>query len=387
MKNISFDFSTSGRIIFGRDSLAKLSGLLESLGKNALIVKGKEYPDPKALYKLLAGADKTRTIFIVAEEPNAETIQEAVRVGRKNKCDFVIGFGGGAPVDAGKAVSALLNNSGELMDYLEVVGKGQPLEQRGVPYIAIPTTAGTGSEVTRNAVIAIPEKKIKVSMRDAYLLPTVSIVDPELTCSVPPAVTASTGMDAFTQVIEPYVTKISNPMVDMFCREAIPMAAKNLLEVYKNGADLVAREKMSFVSLLGGLSLANAKLGAVHGFAGPIGGMFKAPHGMICAALLPAVLKVNADLISRSAADHQKLSRFREIARWMTGSEKASIQDGIAWIANLADAMHIPGLADFGISKENFPSIIAKAKQSSSMKGNPVTLSEDQMGIILEMSL
>lgn len=385
--NKKFEFSTAGRIIFGAGQIKTVAEIAPGLGNHALIVKGEQHPDPAELYTILEKINVSKTIFIVPHEPDLDLLLQAVNLGRKHRCDFVIGFGGGAPIDTGKAVAALLNNDGDVLDYLEVVGKGLPLQKSALPYVAIPTTAGTGSEVTRNAVIAIPEKRVKVSMRSAFLLPRVAIVDPELTYSVPPAITASTGMDAFTQVIEPYVTKVTNPMVDMLCRYAIPLAAKSLFRAYSEGSDAAARENIAYVSLLGGLSLANAKLGAVHGFAGPIGGMFNAPHGAICAALLPATLSVNAELLSLSDQNEEKTLRFQEIARWVTGKENAAIQDGVRWITNLAASMHIPGLAAFGISEKDFPEIIEKSQQSSSMKGNPITLTPAQMERILSMSM
>jgi alcohol dehydrogenase class IV len=236
-------------------------------------------------------------------------------------------------------------------------------------------------------VIAIPEKHVKVSMRSAYMIPRVSIIDPELMLSIPPAITASTGMDALTQVIEPYVSNSPNPMVDMFCQNGISLAAQSLLAAYIDGKNLKARENMAFASLLGGLSLANGKLGAVHGFAGPIGGMFNASHGVICAALLPAVMKVNAEIVAKSTESQTKLDRFRNVACWLTGDEKASIQDGVNWILDLASALHIPGLSSLGISEADFPAIIENAQASSSMKGNPVVLTPAQMEQILATSM
>jgi alcohol dehydrogenase class IV len=267
-----------------------------------------------------------------------------------------------------------------------VVGKGKPLKKPSKPYIAIPTTAGTGSEVTRNAVISVPEKKVKVSMRNAYLLPEVAIIDPELTYGVPKTITAATGMDAFTQVIEPYVSRYSNILVDMFCKDAIPKGASYLLRAWENGNDHEARENISWVSLMGGLALANAKLGAVHGFAGPIGGMFHAPHGAVCAALLPSVMLVNAEALSNRGNDYEKISRFENIARWVTGVENATIEEGVEWIASLCKNMKIPRLSELGIKKAHFPTIIEKSKNSSSMKGNPIQLTEQEMVKILELA-
>jgi alcohol dehydrogenase class IV len=383
----NFDFSTSNQIIFGNGKLQVLSEIIKALGQRALIIKGNKNSDPGVLFNILNSAGVDTKIFSVNQEPDVQMIECAIMVGRKFHCDLVIGFGGGAVIDTGKAVAAMLNNEGNLMDYLEVVGKGKPLKNPSLPYIAIPTTAGTGSEVTKNAVIAVPEKKVKVSLRNAYLLPRVAIVDPELTLTVPKNVTASTGMDAFTQVIEPYVTKNPNPLVDMFCREAIPIAAEYLYLAYSEGINTSARESMAYVSLLGGLSLANAKLGAVHGFAGPIGGMFHAPHGMICAALLPATMQVNAEILAGLDKNDGKSIRFKEIAQWVCGNKNAKIEDGVKWISELAKSMHIPGLSDFGISSADFPSIIEKAEHSSSMKGNPIELSKVDMERILALSM
>ena len=383
---MNVELSTVKRIIFGAGRISSLREIITHYGNRVLIIKGKKYPDPGTLFSICEKAGVEWDDFNVENEPNIETINRAVELGRKKESDFVIGFGGGSVIDAGKAVSALLNNQGSVLDYLEVVGKGKPLKKPSKPYIAIPTTAGTGSEVTRNAVISVPEKKVKVSMRDAYLLPEVAIVDPELTYGVPKAITSVTGMDAFTQVIEPYVSRYSNPMADMFCKDAIPKGASYLLRVWIDGDDYEARQNISWVSLMGGLALANAKLGAVHGFAGPIGGMFHVPHGAVCAALLPSVMLVNAETLSNRGNDFEKLSRFEDVARWVTGVENATIEEGIEWIASLCKKMEVPRLSELGIKKTQFPAIIEKSKNSSSMKGNPIQLSEREMAKVLELS-
>ena len=383
---MSIDFSTANRIIFGAGRISSLGEIIGHYGKRVLIVKGKKFPDPKTIFAICENANVRWDCFNVVNEPNVETINRSVELGREKKSDFVIGFGGGSVIDTGKATSALLNNQGSLLDYLEVVGKGKPLKKTSKPYIAIPTTAGTGSEVTRNAVISVPEKKVKVSMRNAYLLPEVAIIDPELTYEVPKTITAVTGMDAFTQVIEPYVSRYSNILVDMFCKDAIPKGASYLLRAWENGNDHEARENISWVSLMGGLALANAKLGAVHGFAGPIGGMFHAPHGAVCAALLPSVMLVNAEALSNRGKDFEKIFRFENIARWVTGVENATIEEGVEWIASLCKNMKIPRLSELGIKKAHFPTIIEKSKNSSSMKGNPIQLTEQEMVKILELA-
>jgi len=384
---VKIDFSTANRIIFGTGELSSLGKIIRSQnGKRVLIIKGKEYPDPGALFEICEDAKVEWNYFNVEQEPNIETINRAVELGREEKCEFVIGFGGGSVIDTGKATAALLNNQGSLLDYLEVVGEGKPLRNPSKPYIAIPTTAGTGSEVTRNAVISVPDKQVKVSMRNTYLLPEIAIVDPELTYGVPSTITAVTGMDAFTQVIEPYVSRYSNPIVDMFCKDAIPKGASYLMRAWEDGNDHEARENIAWVSLMGGLALANAKLGAVHGLAGPIGGMFHAPHGSICAALLPSVMLVNAEALASRGNDPEKLSRFDDISRWVTGRKNATINEGVEWIGSLCKNMEIPQLSEFGIKKEHFPAIIAKSKKSSSMKGNPIQLTVQEIEKILELS-
>ena len=384
--NIEVDFATSNRIIFGAGELEKLAELIRGFGDRAFVVLSPNVTAIDNLFQILEKADIGWSDFTVTHEPDVESVNKASELARSEKSDFVIGFGGGSVLDTGKAVSALLTNSGDLMDYLEVVGKGLPLKNFAKPYIATPTTAGTGSEVTSNAVIAVPQKKVKVSMRSPFLLPEISLVDPEITYSVPPETTALTGMDAFTQVIEPFVSNQSNAMVDMFCRDAIPRAANNLYRAYIDGSDKEARMNMAWVSLMGGLSLANAKLGAVHGFAGPIGGMFHAPHGAVCAALLAAVMRINVEEIQKRG-DHQAVQdRYEQIARWITGDLDATINDGTAWIDQLCQKLNIPKLSKMGISAKDFPSIVDKAENSSSMKGNPVKLGREELIRILELS-
>jgi alcohol dehydrogenase class IV len=386
MTKLNFDFATSNRIIFGPGSLNELPKILESYKKKAFIARS---PEPNAfaqLINLLVSTDIELVSLIVEGEPTIENVMEAVNLARENKCNFVIGLGGGSVMDTAKVVATMLTNDGNLIDYLEVVGKGMPIKNRCAPLVTIPTTAGTGSEVTRNAVIAVPEKKVKVSMRSPFILPWVSVVDPLLTLSLPPNVTAYTGMDAFTQVIEPYVSLKANPMTDMFCREGIKNAIYSLQTVFRNGQDEGARTMMSLVSLLGGLCLANAGLGAVHGFAGVLGGMFSAPHGAICACLLPSVIKINIDSLKKRDSNAQALSRYLEIAKLVCRNESASFDEGINWFRDLCKDLQIPSLKYFGVKKEAFPEIVKQSKAASSMKGNPIVLSDDELFKILDQS-
>ncbi|MBG0787755.1 MAG: iron-containing alcohol dehydrogenase [Anaerolineaceae bacterium] len=378
-----FEFATAGRIIFGNGSLNLVGEIASGLGEKALVVTGSGSVQLEPLLDVLAGAGIETEIFRVGHEPDIPTIDRGLALAKEKGCTFVIGFGGGSSLDSAKAISALLTNQGELMDYLEVVGKGQKITHRAAPMIALPTTAGTGTEVTRNAVISSPEHQVKVSMRSPLMIPSVAIVDPELTLSMPPSVTASTGMDALTQVIEAYVSSRANPMTDIISAEGIQRGARSLLVAYQDGQDLTAREDMALTSLYGGLALANGGLGAVHGFAGPIGGLFQAAHGAICASLLPYVMKYNAQVLQSLPGMDAMLRRFQQVAAWVTGDPAATIDEGVGWLAELAKALQIPGLHEMGITRADFSRIIEKSKVSSSMQKNPVKLDEQTLEAIL----
>ena len=392
-----FEFATATRILFGAGTLTqtasaaseKVPGAQRSgAGTRVLLVVGKSARRAGRLIDSLTGSGLPVKLFHVESEPTVETALAGVEAARRVGCDLVVGLGGGSALDAGKAIAALLTNPGEPLDYLEVVGKGQPLVQPPAPYIAIPTTAGTGAEVTRNAVLAVPEKRVKVSLRSPLILPRLAIIDPELTYGLPPDVTASTGLDALTQLIEPFLSNASNPLTDSLCREGIQRAARSLRRACENGADPQAREDMCIASLFGGLALANAKLGAVHGFAGPLGGMFPAaPHGALCAQLLPFVFETNLAALQERAPDSPTLARFDEIARLLTGKPKARAEDGFRWLKQVVKALKIPALKKYGIQTSDFPEIIAQAQKASSMKGNPIELNESELGSILAQAL
>jgi alcohol dehydrogenase class IV len=327
------------------------------------------------------------SLFHVSGEPTVETVLSGLEQARTEHCDLVIGMGGGSVIDTGKAIAGLMPNAGQIYDYLEVVGKGKPLTHLSAPYIAIPTTAGTGSEVTRNAVITVTDQRVKVSLRSPLMLPRVAIVDPELTYNLPPEITASTGLDALTQLIEPFLSNAANPMTDAICREGMRLTARSLRRACENGDDPLARQDMALASLFGGMALANAKLGAVHGFAGPIGGMFPAPHGAVCARLLPVVVEMNLQAIRDRTAQRPDFERFTEMSRLLTGDPDSRAEDGIRWLHELCAALKVPPLATYGVTKSDFPEIIAQAKKASSMKGNPAELTDDELNRIMEMAL
>ena len=261
------------------------------------------------------------------------------------------------------------------------------MENLSAPFIAIPTTAGTGSEVTRNAVLASPEHHLKVSLRSPRMAARLAFVDPELTFDLPPGLTASTGMDALTQVIEPYVCSRANAMTDAFCVEGITRAARSLRVAVENGRDAIAREDMAAASLFGGLALSNAGLGAVHGLAGPIGGMFPAPHGAVVAALLPHVMEINLRALRERQPASDALRRYEVVARLVTGKPAATADDGVEWVRKLVSDLQIPPLRTYGITTDHSVELAGKAQNASSMKANPVVLTNEELVEILARAL
>jgi alcohol dehydrogenase class IV len=327
------------------------------------------------------------TPFTAPGEPSLELARAGALRAREADAELVIAVGGGSAIDTGKAIAALLGNGGDPLDYAEVIGLGRKLERPSVPFIAVPTTAGTGAEVTRNAVLSSAEHHVKVSLRSVHMLPRLALVDSALTHSLPPAVTAATGLDALTQVLEPYVSNAANPVVDALCVEGIKRSARSLRQAFRAGADADAREDLALTSLLGGLALANAKLGAVHGFAAPLGGQLGAPHGALCARLLPLVIEANVRALRARAPGTPALERYREVACLLTGRAAAQAEDAAQWASELVAELGIPPLATYGMSSAHIPDLVAQARRASSMKGNPIELSTDELAAILEAAL
>ncbi len=381
-----FEFATSSRIVFGPGAIAEAEPAARSLGRRGLVVTGRSTDRAAALLGALDASGMGFVTFAVTGEPTTAMLREGLRLAQAESCDVVIGFGGGSAIDAAKAIATLAANGGDPLDYMEGIGAGRPLTQPALPIIAIPTTAGTGAEVTRNAVVASPEHRVKASLRSPYMLPRLAIIDPELTYGLPPEITAGTGLDALTQLIEPFVSHRGNPMTDGFCREGLTRAARSLRRAYEHGKDAAAREDMALASLFGGLALANAGLGAAHGFAAPLCGMFPAPHGATCAALLPHVMAVNVAAHRARQPDGPALVRYEELARILTGRTEATIEDAVHWIDALCRDLGVPGLSTYGVTRADFPVLVQKAAAASSMKANPIVLTEDELGEILERS-
>ena len=371
---VQFAFATATRILFGAGTAREAAASAREMGKRAVVVTGSSPERAASLTRQLDAVP-----FPIPGEPTLERIREGAGAARAEGCDVVVAMGGGSAIDAGKAIAALLTNPGDPLDYLEVIGRAQKLQHAAAPMIAIPTTAGTGSEVTMNAVLASEQQRVKASLRSPLMLPRLAIVDSELTHDLPQNVTAWTGLDALTQLIEPYVSVRANAMTDLYCVEGMRRVAGALERAWNDGKDAAARNDMAFASLLGGLSLANAGLGAVHGFAAPLGGMFPAPHGAACAAVLPYAMEVNVRALRERDPESPALARYGEIARLLTGRAGAQAEDGVQWTHDICHKLEIPPLRAWGVTEADLPVLVDKASKANSMKGNPIVLTPEEL--------
>ncbi|MFN0069594.1 MAG: iron-containing alcohol dehydrogenase [Limisphaerales bacterium] len=382
-----FEFATATRIVFGAGTVAEAGRLAQELGRRPLVVTGANPDRARPLLEALHAEKLGHEVFPVPGEPTTLHVAAGVARAELRACDCVIGFGGGAAIDAAKAIAALMTNGGDLYDYLEVVGRGRPRCRAAAPWMAIPTTAGAGAEVTRNAVLLSREHRVKASLRSPLLLARVALVDPELTRSLPPAVTAATGLDALTQLLEPLTCTRANPLVDALCREGLGRVARSLRRAFADGGDLAARTDMALAALFGGFALANAGLGAVHGFAAPLGGSFAAAHGAVCAALLAPVMAANLAALRARAPESGVPARYAEAARLLTGRADATAEDGVAWVRTLTTDLGVRPLRAWGVTGADVPPLVEKARAASSMKANPVVLTPDELAGALRGAL
>lgn len=382
-RELRFEFATANRILFGNGVISDAPSLILSMGQRVFVVADSSERCGKLIDSLVQnGLDVD--IFIIKKEPDVRDLFMAMRSAQVFQSKVIVGFGGGAALDTGKAVAVLLKNPGPPNDYFEVIGKGRVLKKPSLPYIAIPTTSGTGSEVTRNAVITIPDSRMKVSLRSLHMLPKLAIVDPTLTLSLPQSITANTGMDALTQLIEPFVCNFPSPLTDALCRDGISKVACALETAWRDGQNIHAREEMSLASLFGGLALANARLGAVHGMANPIGGRIHAPHGAICARLLPLVMKANIQALRRQGSNSLAIDRYSEIAFILTYDKNTRAEDGAELVQKLCKTLNIRPLSEYGLGQEDIPILVEQSQKANSMKGNPVKLTDEELRSILE---
>jgi alcohol dehydrogenase class IV len=375
-----FELALPRRVLFGPGRAADLPALVAALGRRVLLCTGR---DPSRSAHLLSDVDPV-AVMTVPHEPTVDDVRAATDRARRAGADVVVAIGGGSVLDLGKAVAALLANGTDPLDHLEVVGRGLPVERPSLPYVAVPTTAGTGAEATANAPLRSPEHGVKASMRGPHLLAAVALVDPLLTLSCPPAVTASSGLDALTQCLEPFVSPRANPATDALAAEGLRRGARALQTAYEHGDDASAREEMALTSLFGGIALANAKLGAVHGLAGVVGGVVDAPHGAVCAALLAPTVETNLRALRSRVPDSPALHRYDHAARLLTGREDARADDAVTWLRDLVTALHVPALGNAGLLPAQHAEVAEKAARSSSMQGNPVALGEGELREVLD---
>lgn len=382
-----FEFASAGRIIFGPGVIAEVGPLAGALGAHALVTLGTTAERAHPLFAALAAQGVSYATLPVSGEPDLDLVRRGMQQAQDDRSDLVIGFGGGSAIDAAKAIAALATSGGDPLDYLEVIGQGKAITVPPLPCVAIPTTAGTGAEVTRNAVLAAPEHRVKASLRSPRLLPRIALVDPLLTHSMPPAVTAGTGLDALTQLIEPFVSVRANPVAGAFCREGMQRAARSLRLAYDDGDNAAAREDMALASLLGGLALANAGLGAVHGIASVVGGMFDAPHGAVCARLLPHVMAANIRALRQRQPGSPALTSYLVVAMLLTHDDVQTAEEGIQWLQRLCSDLRIAPLSAYGISRGDVPTIVEKSLVASSTKANPIALTVEEMSGVVQAAL
>ena len=384
---VRFDLALPADIRFGAGRVSEVPEALAGLGASrVLVVTGRTTSRADVIRSALTEAGMSSIAFGVVTEPSIERVRAAMALLSEAGCDAVLGFGGGSALDVAKAAAVLATSGTDPMDHLEVIGAGRPIDRPGLPCVAVPTTAGTGSEVTRNSVLS--GGGVKASLRSPLMLPKVAVVDPDLLVGLPCLTIAASGMDALSQLIEPLLSQRANPFSDALARDGIRRSARSLRRAYEEGMeDAAVREDLALASLLGGMCLANSGLGAVHGIAAAAGARLSAPHGAVCAAVLAAAMEVNLRALRDRAPEHPALLRMAEVATLLTGQPDADLEDAIAWLQELTGALSIPGLASYKLSEEEIPAVVAAAQRASSMRGNPIELSDVEVTEILARSL
>jgi len=370
-------FATAGRIVVGTGAAARVPELVAALGNRVLVVAGRSAD---------VGALPGATVHRHRGEPDVAAVRVAVAVAREVRPDVVVGWGGGSVLDLAKCVAVLAPGATDVLDHLEVVGRGLPLPAGALPVVAVPTTAGTGAEVTANAPVRVPERGVKASLRGRAMQPAVAVVDPLLTLGCPPDLTAASGADALTQCLEAFTTPHATPLTDPPARDGLVRAGRSLLRAVEQGDDLAARTDLSIAALLSGMALANARLGAVHGLAAALGGRLGAPHGQVCAAVLAATTAANVAALRRTDPDGPGLARYDDAAVALTGRPGARADDAVAWLTDLVAALRVPGLGALGLAVDDVDAVVADALAASSTRGNPVVLTSDELAGVVAAS-
>jgi alcohol dehydrogenase class IV len=386
-KGVSFELATAARVVFGAGKVAEVPGELAALGASrVLLVTGRTPGRAAGVADGLRGRGIAVVPLAVSGEPSVERVREGTALGAAEQVEAVVAVGGGSAIDAGKAVAGLLGNgAADPLEHLEVVGKGRPLSRPGLPFVAVPTTAGTGSEVTRNAVLGAGATK--ASLRSPHLLARLAVIDPDLLQGLPRAVLVASGLDALSQLVEPLLSARANPLTDALALEGLTRSVRALRPAVLEGLTAERREDLALASLLGGLCLANAGLGAVHGFAAPAGAALGAPHGALCAALLGPCLTVNLRALRARAPGGAGVARFAQLARRLTGRADATPEEGIAWVEGLTRELGVAGLAALGLTPSGVADLVARARAASSMKANPIALTDGELEEIVRRAM
>ncbi len=393
-----FQVSTLPQIIFGKGTITQLPDNIIQFGKTVLIVTGAKSFCGTQYWQELQSAFKNLnvnyTVFHVCDEPSTQLIDEAVAEYKQLAVDVVVGIGGGSVLDAAKAIAGLLPFGNSVLDHLEGVGKGLEYSGPALPFIAVPTTAGTGSEATKNAVISERGPSgYKKSFRHETLVPKVAIVDSELLKSCSAAQIAANGMDAFTQLIESYVSIKANDFTDALALDGIKAVIDGFLFAWQGGDTdkaVIGRNKMAYASLISGITLAQVGLGSVHGLASPLGAFFPIPHGVVCGTLLAEATQVNINAMMQRDKDNVALKKYAQIGRLISKEETLNAQDSLSELVRLLNEwtvlLALPTLSHYGIEQKDFDKIIGESR-GSSMKTNPIVLLDDEIKSILNKRL
>lgn len=377
-----FQFMTSTRIIFGEGALQSSLSVMNQFGYSVLLVTGQNMQRSSPIINYLQQHNMRYQHIAISGEPNITMIEESALGGRKFQPDMVVAMGGGSVIDMGKALAAIIPNQGDVYDYVEVVGRNVPLKTKPLPFIAIPTTASTGSEVTRNAVLRSGQDQVKVSLRSPDMLADVAIVDPTLTYGTDRYTSGRGAMDAFTHLMEAYVCGEPNPITDMICEEGLRRLSRSVISGCLED-DFDARSDLSFAAMLGGMAITNAKLGAAHGLAAALGGKLDAPHSVITARLAPHVMMENIR-VAKEADREDVLNRYTQIAKILTGRSNAHRNDGVLWVNMMLEKLALPNLSDFGVCMTSFDLVAEDAMKSVAIKGNPLPLTKERLMYVLE---
>ena len=391
-----FSIARLPRIEFGAGSISKLPGLIAQYGNRVLLVTGqRSFPESPHWPTLLAALAKAGTDWAqvrIIDEPSPQEVDAAARQFHGQGFTAVAGIGGGSVLDAAKAIAGLLPSGDSVMDYLEGIGPEKPYQGPALPFIAAPTTAGTGSEATKNAVLSTRGPNgFKKSFRHDLLVPEYALLDPDLLASCPRPQIAANAMDALTQLLESYVSTKANPFTDALAESGLKAVREGLFAWYENGENAATgRARMAYAALLSGVCLAQTGLGAVHGLASPLGAFFPVPHGVVCGTLVGAATRANLTALRERDPDHPSWCKYARAGELLHGRHYPSIEEAHAALLTLLDEwterLALPRLNAYGIQESDFARIVAHSR-GSSMKTNPLVLSDAEIQSILKQRL